>query len=656
MNIALSNFDQDSESVKTACQKQKIEANIYDASHSTEEKIDCLIGGHKKHSCFTGESLVLTNKGYKQIRNIQVGDLVLTHNRRFKPVRRVIKQKARVCLFTPQFGIPFYVTPTHRFFTKANKESTPEWKPLKSLSEDANFATLIPKGYNDSKPPIKPIEFRYIGISIAVSNTNYIKRKRTIKYLNELYVNSGLKSIFSDYGYGFLSYEIPVDLLNVPSEYLTHFIRGYLVGKKFEFKNNNELYLDFIHEENCALFSFLVLKCLNFLPRVTFMYTNGSAKYRMFLPCYNHTTSYTELKNNDLFARGSYRRSGYYWQQCDSLTTFENDTTEKTVYDLTVADDESYTVNNLVVHNCSPQAEKNKSVLNEVNEFMKEVNRFNPKFFIFSCTDTLSKKKETSINDLFGFAPICINTKAFSSLNTKQWLWVGKEIDRQYSKVSVNLSFSTKRTLEELQPHGPPLSKQVLQSDKPLLAFYSEDNIGCFNLKGDYYASECSDKVLNPDDLLVVPLTVRSTVLKRIELSVPKNNKHIQNKEEFPVKLIDSIDFSAVCPKYSFDLLKIKDGKIEHSSSRLFKQTPNLPDGLYLLRNLSVYEVKYLLGFNNGSQTEKEVKTDLDTFGLISPEILSSTLLEIVHDLFGFEQDTYYQTDIFKQLGLFELE
>ena len=45
-----------------------------------------------KSGCFTANSLVTTNKGKKKIKNIRVGDLVLTHEGRYKPVTKLFTQ------------------------------------------------------------------------------------------------------------------------------------------------------------------------------------------------------------------------------------------------------------------------------------------------------------------------------------------------------------------------------------------------------------------------------------------------------------------------------------------------------------------------------------------------------------------------------------
>src|SRR3990167_2225715 len=48
-----------------------------------------------KCGCFTANSLVTTNKGKKKIKNIRVGDLVLTHEGRYKPVTKLFTQQGK---------------------------------------------------------------------------------------------------------------------------------------------------------------------------------------------------------------------------------------------------------------------------------------------------------------------------------------------------------------------------------------------------------------------------------------------------------------------------------------------------------------------------------------------------------------------------------
>ena len=45
-----------------------------------------VIDSWSPHPCFVGDTLITTERGYKEIRDVEVGDKVLTHNNKFKRV------------------------------------------------------------------------------------------------------------------------------------------------------------------------------------------------------------------------------------------------------------------------------------------------------------------------------------------------------------------------------------------------------------------------------------------------------------------------------------------------------------------------------------------------------------------------------------------
>ena len=46
------------------------------------------------HACFEGNTKITTSNGYKDIATVEIGNLVLTHNGRFRRVLAVMKRKA----------------------------------------------------------------------------------------------------------------------------------------------------------------------------------------------------------------------------------------------------------------------------------------------------------------------------------------------------------------------------------------------------------------------------------------------------------------------------------------------------------------------------------------------------------------------------------
>jgi len=93
--------------------------NVLNVEAASEDK-------DEKHMCLASGSLVLTFDGYKPIETVNVGDLVLTHQGRWKPVtaksqmgrRRVIKLEAQ--------GVPGLVlTPDHPVWTRKGRTAHP---------------------------------------------------------------------------------------------------------------------------------------------------------------------------------------------------------------------------------------------------------------------------------------------------------------------------------------------------------------------------------------------------------------------------------------------------------------------------------------------------------------------------------------------------
>jgi GMP reductase len=104
--------------------------------------------------CFTPDTLVLTNEGWRAISSIKEGDLVLTHNTTWEPVTHLWnfdhhKQLVAVSLET---GSEYKMTPDHKVFaihqSKADQcncdediQRLGEWIPAKDLNSEWLVAT-----------------------------------------------------------------------------------------------------------------------------------------------------------------------------------------------------------------------------------------------------------------------------------------------------------------------------------------------------------------------------------------------------------------------------------------------------------------------------------------------------------------------------------
>lgn len=117
--------------------------------------------------CFTGDTLVLTNRGYIEIKDVQIGDYVLTHNNEYKKVvaSQCTGQKDTysvnaMCFdsLTTTSNHKFFVRTRHRIHAKRNGTivnqryfDSPIWKECNQLTKNdylgyaININSVIPK-------------------------------------------------------------------------------------------------------------------------------------------------------------------------------------------------------------------------------------------------------------------------------------------------------------------------------------------------------------------------------------------------------------------------------------------------------------------------------------------------------------------------------
>ena len=88
-------------------------------SHVVEGRWDMIIAFPP---CFEAGTKVMTYEGYKNIEDIQVGDLVLTHKGRFKKVlNTMVKPAHTICKVKAENCGDIYCTPNHPFYTTIMK-------------------------------------------------------------------------------------------------------------------------------------------------------------------------------------------------------------------------------------------------------------------------------------------------------------------------------------------------------------------------------------------------------------------------------------------------------------------------------------------------------------------------------------------------------
>ena len=111
---------------------------------SQVEPVDILTGGFP---CFPAGTLITTDTGQVPIEDVRVGDSVLTHRRRMRPVVQTMTRVADHRVHVKVMGAPVVVTTDeHPFYARRTRDSDPEWIAAGSLTVDMQVARIDSDG------------------------------------------------------------------------------------------------------------------------------------------------------------------------------------------------------------------------------------------------------------------------------------------------------------------------------------------------------------------------------------------------------------------------------------------------------------------------------------------------------------------------------
>ena len=360
--------------------------------------------------CFTGDSLVLTDNGYKRIDEINIGDMVLTHTNRYKKVTNVFNQGIKDIVNIKGMAIHnIKTTENHKFLTRERYRSwnnnrrsydrlfrAPEWVEAKDLSRDhylglaINQESKLPSwdGYTNSwdtghgikthhtnfiKPLLGNNNFwwlmgRYVadgwhrsqgGIIIAVSDSKLEEFENRVNGLfdyniskertaNKIHIPIKELELFTEqFGYYAHGKKVSPEVLNLPVNLLKSFIEGYFSGDG-SYSEDAKLYKCTTTSEELI---YAIGQCIAKVYRRPYSIykTNRPDTYVIEGRTVNQRDIYSlHFKMTAGKQDQAFYEDGHIWFPFSDL---ENSGKE-TVYDIEVEDDHSFTVLNTIVHNC----------------------------------------------------------------------------------------------------------------------------------------------------------------------------------------------------------------------------------------------------------------------------------------------------------------
>lgn len=361
--------------------------------------------------CFTGDTLVLTKYGYKQIKDITIGDYVLDHTNSYNEVINFFNQgKKKIWEIKPMCSDIIKTTENHKFLTRTryriwnNDKRTydrkfyePKWKECKDLTKDdyvgyaINQNSIIPtyEGVyytrGDTQYKICNLDMndkrlwylcgRYLGdgwltnrkernnnlslvkiccgkhkdgqIEKEVGDLFHFTKTEERTVLKYHFSNKELALFLERFGRGAKNKKIPSFVYDLPVDYIAELLRGYWDSDGYV--TDNGLYkATSISRELIYGIGHLIAKVYHRPFSIYYTKRKPECVIENRTVHQNDTYNITFKKDNCKQDKAFYE-DGYLWFPIKSIK--ETDRYEN-VYDIEVANTHSLTANGAIAHNC----------------------------------------------------------------------------------------------------------------------------------------------------------------------------------------------------------------------------------------------------------------------------------------------------------------
>lgn len=337
----------------------------------------------EKHMCLARGSLVLTSTGFVPIESVQRGDLVLTHRGRWRPVvetrcnglRRVIRMRAQ--------GVPgLRCTDDHPVWMRRGKGTHPRKAAMRAAPEWAKAAETLGSYVNLTLPPVVPSDLsvedwwivgRYLGdghltvrglplISCAVeecadlvermgSRAGRVYRTRTamqvyVRGLGKGRRNDPLHAMIRKCGSGAQVKQFPPEALSLDREKAKSLLDGYLSADGHR-DQTGQWHASTVSKALALGLAMLIQRATGSVASVYPGRKAGSATIEgRTVRTADEWKIHISNRNESAFVADDGA-----WKKVRTLA----DDGVAEVWDLQVEEDESFTAEGCVVHNCPLQ-------------------------------------------------------------------------------------------------------------------------------------------------------------------------------------------------------------------------------------------------------------------------------------------------------------
>ena len=342
-------------------------SNVKDIDEKTMPDFDILCAGFP---CFIAGTQTLTNNGYKNIEDVELTDMLLTHTGKFQNIVNLQRKIYTGDMY--DFDLKYHpelitATEEHPFYVREQKYDytygEPEWKIASKLTMDDYFGMVIndkqsiPEFTFEKSIKLDNLDYWFIMgyfmkngwtqdnniIWFALNNDDTESFDRIQKVLNICHkqiLSENIKqygcdsimwfNILRQFGKGAHGTLIPEWVHDAPKEFIQEFINGFNNKTSHNFTTSS---LDLAYG-----FQRLYLK-LGHIAEITKNTLFGRDIYEIFVN--------TE-KQHDISS--SFIEGNYVWYAPFKIT--KRETSQIPVYNFEVETDNSYVVENVCVHNC----------------------------------------------------------------------------------------------------------------------------------------------------------------------------------------------------------------------------------------------------------------------------------------------------------------
>jgi DNA (cytosine-5)-methyltransferase 3A len=483
-------------------------------------KIDIIGSGSP---CFVAGTKVFTSKGHKSIEDIAVGDYVLTHTGKYQKVLRVggkknesiFTLKAQGVLITETTkGHPYYIRTMGRIWDNKQRTSKrvfadPKWKPASEISKGDFIGIPIIKKEENIYGLTKE-ECFILGRYIADGHTRKDYRKSenrpndrhwqlilsigngkalhtSIPHSFYKHTQSVYRMVFSskrlvqiaeeECGSGAYNKKIGANLLNLPIELLKQVLDGIISGDGSV--KDGKIRISTTSPELIQTISLAITKCYSVGYSVQFM--PKPKKYIIQGREVNQSDCYEIAFKKESTKQAKYFISDdFIWMPIRSV---EKQDYKKDVYNLEVQNDNSYTANNAVVHNCQGFSFAGKQLAFDdprsalffvFVEILEHTKKLNPNVIFLLENVKMKKEHELVITKYMGVAPIEINAALVSAQNRRRLFWTNIKNE------PYGLFGDMQCTIPQPKDRGI-LLKDILEADVPEKYYLSEKMLKYFS-------------------------------------------------------------------------------------------------------------------------------------------------------------------------------